>query len=101
MASIGKIAKYVRSKNAGPFWITTDIFFEKEDEYEQAKNSSTFTKAAVATAYGVEESLAKMFYLDDLMVIKVSVPRPCPQGGKQERDMHSGQQYVQILDIQV
>lgn len=101
MATIGKTAKYVRSKNAGPFWITTDIFFDNPETYQQAKASQTFTKGAVAAVYGVAEDLAKMFYLDDLMVIKISVPRPCPQGGKQERDMHSGQQYVQILDIQI
>ena len=28
MATLGDLAKLVRSKNAGPFWLTIDIMFE-------------------------------------------------------------------------
>jgi hypothetical protein len=34
-------------------------------------------------------------------MVKVSYPRAAPQGGMVERDMHSGQQYVRLLDLEL
>jgi hypothetical protein len=34
-------------------------------------------------------------------MIKISYPRAAPQGGMVERDMHSGQQYVRLLDVEL
>jgi hypothetical protein len=34
-------------------------------------------------------------------MIKISYPRTTPQGGMVERDMHSGQQYVPLLDVEL
>jgi len=31
-------------------------------------------------------------------MVKISFPRAAPQGGVVERDLHSGQQYVDLLD---
>ncbi len=101
MATIMELSKYVRSKNAGPFWTTIDIFFDNADNYQKSKTSNHLTKAAMAAEYGVKEEQVKMFFLDALEVIKISVPRPVPQGSRYERDMHSGQQYVQILGFEV
>jgi hypothetical protein len=53
----------------------------------------------IARIYKANLREVKVFELDDLKVIKISLPRPCPQGAPHERDMHSGQQYVQLLDL--
>jgi hypothetical protein len=34
-------------------------------------------------------------------MIKISYPRAAPQGGVVERDLHSGQQYVYLLDVEM
>lgn len=101
MSTIEQTAKYVRSKNAGPFWITIDVFFETEDNYQTAKQSKHLNQSTIANAYGVKGDLVKLFYLDDLRVLKISIPRLSPQGGKHERDMHAGQQYLEILDMEL
>lgn len=101
MSTIAQTAKYVRSKNAGPFWITIDIFFDTEDDYKKAKLSENLNQTLIAFTYGVKEELVKQFYLDDLHVVKISIPRLCPQGGAKERDMHAGQQYLEILDLEL
>ena len=31
MPKLKDVCRYVRSKNAGPFWVTVDIFFDGED----------------------------------------------------------------------
>ena len=36
-----------------------------------------------------------------LNMVKISYPRATPQGGVHERDMHSGQQFVPLLELQL
>ncbi len=101
MATIGETAFYVRSKNAGPFWVTVDIFCGKREVFDKISASKNITKEKVAEVYGVDGKEVKIFYIPTLNVIKISYPRVKPQGEKYERDMHAGQQYVQIAELNV
>lgn len=100
MAKIRDVCRYVRSKNAGPFWVTIDIFFTDET-YPRYRDSGILSSGLVQDIYGADAALVKRFTIDDLKVIKLSYPRPIPQGGVTERDMHSGQQYVRLLDVEL
>ncbi len=101
MATIGEKAMYVRSKNAGPFWVTMDIFAENSENFNIIANSPSLTTQAVAKLYETDEKMVKIFKLENLNVVKISIPRKVPQGSKYERDMHSGQQYIPLLEIEV
>lgn len=101
MPKLSDVARYVRSKNAGPFWVTVDIFFDGPEDYERHRSNPALSAAAVAALYGVEAAQVKRFEVDDLNVIKLSYPRTAPQGGVVERDMHSGQQYVPLLEVEL
>ena len=101
MATIGETAYYVRSKNAGPFWVTIDIFCGTKDVFNIISASPNVSKEKVAEVYGVRPDEVKIFYIPNLNVIKLSYPRVKPQGQKYERDMHAGQQYVQIAELEV
>jgi hypothetical protein len=91
----------IRSKNAGPFWITLDLFFADRAAYERHARSPALGPRAIAAAYDVDAALVKHFHVDDLLVLKISYPRRVPQGGALERDMHGGQQYVQLLGLEL
>lgn len=101
MATIGETAYYVRSKNAGPFWVTVDIFCGDKEVFEKISASKSVSKEKVAEVYGVRSEEVKIFYIPNLNVIKISYPRLVPQGQKYERDMHAGQQYVQITELEM
>lgn len=101
MPTIAEKARYVRSKNAGPFWVTMDIFAQSENEFTQIASSPKLTKACVARIFNTKAEDVKIFSLPSLNVIKISVPRRIPQGDKYERDMHSGQQYIPLLDMEL
>ncbi|MDO4990275.1 MAG: DUF4387 domain-containing protein [Eubacteriales bacterium] len=101
MATIGETAYYVRSKNAGPFWVTVDIFCGDKEVFEKISASKSVSKEKVAEVYGVRSEEVKIFYIPNLNVIKISYPRLVPQGQKYERDMHAGQQYVQISELEM
>ncbi len=101
MPTLREVARYVRSKNAGPFWITIDIFCDTDEAFDKISASPNLTAASVAKLYRVPEENVKVFYIKNLRVIKFSFPRQKPQGYKYENDMHAGQQYVRMLGITV
>jgi hypothetical protein len=69
-------AAIVRSKNAGPFAVTIDIFFPDEQTYRLARSAALLTPAGVAHAYGVDESAIKGVWWDDrIHAAKVSLLR--------------------------
>jgi hypothetical protein len=101
MTTLGERATLVRSKNAGPFWVTVDVFLPDATAYERAAGSALTDIDAMAERYAVQPSEMKVFLLPHLHAIKVSFPRSHAQGGIQDRDMHAGQQYVPLLDIDI
>ena len=69
-------ATVIRSKNAGPFAVTVDLFFDDEETFALAKGSRLLTTAGVAAAYGVDESTVKGVWWDDrIHAAKVSLER--------------------------
>ena len=86
MTELGQIADKVRSKNAGPFWLTIDIFCGDEGRFEHIRKH--MRTEDVAAAFGIPTQTIKRFDMVDLQVIKVSMPRPVVQGTREDRDMH-------------
>ena len=52
---LGELAKLIRSKNAGPFWITFDIMFATDTDFKRVVSAKVLTKSWVAQTYQVEE----------------------------------------------
>ena len=48
MATLADLAKPVRSKNAGPFWLTIDIMFDDAQAYRRARDAEIVNRAAIA-----------------------------------------------------
>jgi hypothetical protein len=101
MARLKDVCRHIRSKNAGPFWVTIDLFFDGPANYGRYRDSPALGPELFARLYGVEARAVKRFPIDSLQTIKVSFPRANPQGGVVERDMHCGQQYARLLDVEV
>ena len=101
MPKLKEVARFVRSKNAGPFWVTVDIFFNGEDAFQRYRGCESISTSALATLLGTSPEHMRRFEIASLSVIKVSYARSQAQGGVVERDMHSGQQYVPLLEIEL
>jgi hypothetical protein len=86
MANLGDLVFKIRSKNAGPFWVTIDIFCGDPAVFETVKNR--LNTDSVAALYGASSSTLKRFDINELSVIKFSIPRPVVQGARDDRDMH-------------
>ena len=101
MPRLADVCRYVRSKNAGPFWVTVDLFFDSADNYTQYHSDPAISAESIAAIYGVDAALVKRFEVKSLNMVKISYPRMTPQGGVHERDMHGGQQFVPLLGLQL
>lgn len=94
--TVGDVADLVRSKNAGPFWQTLDVFLPDDDAYRAVAEAPGLHAEAIGRAYRVDPATIHIFRLPAIRVVKVSFPRPVAQGGVHDRDMHAGQQHVPL-----
>ncbi|MFV3128373.1 DUF4387 domain-containing protein [Niveispirillum sp. KHB5.9] len=99
MPKLTDVCRYVRSKAAGPFWITVDLFFDGPESFTANKDKPGLNVASIASRLQLCPELVKRIEVPDLSVIKFSYPRNRPQGGVFERDMHGGQQFTPLLDL--
>lgn len=88
MRKLGEAIR-VRSKNAGPFWVTVDLFCGDAEVYERVR--TRLKTETLAALFQQPSQLIKRFDIADLSVIKFSFPRPVVQGSREDRDMHGAQ----------
>ena len=95
------IATLIRSKNAGPFVMTFDIMFDDPIKYQHVKNSEVLNKGLFSELYNLPLEQIHFVSSDTAMAFKISIPRPIPAGDLGCTDMHAGQQYAPLLDIEI
>jgi hypothetical protein len=98
---LSQLATQVRSKNAGPFWLTIDIFFPNGESFRRALESPLTDSTAIGRLFDLPPENVKVFVLGNLLAVKISFPRPKVQGSVGDPDIHGGQQFVPLLDLQV
>jgi hypothetical protein len=94
-------ASLIRSKNAGPFVLTLDIMFPDRKTYEKVRDSGVLDRDAVATLYGVPVEDVDGYACDNALALKFSMPRRLAQGDFGDGDLHGGQQYAPLLDLEI
>ena len=95
--TLGDLAVEVRSKNAGPFWMTLEAFMPDDQTYRVA--DTLITAELISELYQVPPVSVQIFRIPELHVVKVSFPRPISQGSLHDRDMHAGQHHVPLANI--
>ncbi len=98
MSTLGEKVSRIRSKNAGPFWITIDIFCDKEEVYKDV--CMNLDNSKIAKLLRVKGQDLKRFDIEELNVIKFSFPRKIPQGHILDRDMHGAQIAVLLSEME-
>ena len=94
MTKLSDVATKIRSKNAGPFWLTIDIFCDCAEAFEQACLIADNNR--VASLFGTHPDALRRYEISDLNVLKFSLPRPQVQGTQFDRDMH-GASFANLL----
>ncbi len=99
MARLGDLVLKVRSKNAGPFWLTIDIFCGDQATYDDVVASLSTDR--VAKLYHQPTERLKRFDIASLNVVKFSMPRPVVQGSRRDRDMHGSQWGWLLAELEI
>ncbi len=97
--TLGEVADKIRSKNAGPFWITIDIFCGDTPRYEEV--IASLSNQQIAQCLQLEVGQLKRFDMPELYAIKISFARPIVQGSAGDRDMHGAQYAVLVAQLKL
>ena len=99
MDELRTVARRIRSKNAGPFWITVDVFCDSPDVF--ARVVAALPSERVADHLQLNPAHLKRFEMPTLNVLKLSFPRAHPQGSLRDRDMHGAQVALLLETLEV
>ena len=97
MPLLGKKVTKIRSKNAGPFWITIDIFCGSKVVFDDVR--VRLDNIRIINLFEINGQTLKRFEIESLNVIKFSFPRKIIQGNILDRDMHGAQLAVLLSEM--
>ena len=91
--------KILRSKNAGPLFITFDLIFPTNEEMHYV--SQRLTKEMVSQAYDVPVEKIDIIVYGVVNSIKITFPRKNISGSLQDTDIYGCQQHIPLANIQL
>lgn len=89
--------KILRSKNAGPLFITFDLIFHNGDDMQYV--SENLKKSEIAKAYDVCEEEIEVIAYSVVNSIKITFPRKCISGSLEDTDIYGCQQHMPLAEI--
>ena len=101
MPTLGELARVLRSKNAGPLYLTLDIMFEGEENYRRVVESGVLTKGLIARLYHVNEEDVSIIEYPAAYSIKITIPRKVISGDIGDTDVYGAQQHAPLLEVRV
>jgi Domain of unknown function (DUF4387) len=100
--TIESCASVVRSKNAGPYQITVDVFFKDPATYFAFKDAGILTPRYVAGLYKMDVSdVLGIYFWDRTHAVKVTLRRAVTAGSPFDNDCYGAQQHAPLLDVPV
>jgi hypothetical protein len=100
--TLGDLARFITSKNAGPFLVTIDIVFPDDETYRRVKALDLLTPESVAKRYGRSpDDVVGIHYFDPARAIKVTMKQPVPAGSPGDTDVYGAQQHVPLMNMEV
>jgi hypothetical protein len=97
--NLTKVFRLIRSKDAGPFMLTIDLFCHDAVAYGRVVGSGQITADAFAELYGVETADVEIHLIEPIHAIKVSFPRRVASGELADSDITGGQQYGPLVEL--
>lgn len=102
LVPLHRLAKTIRSKNAGCHFYTLDIIFDDRATYEKVKQTGVITRDLVRQLYGVpDERITQVVEYDMGNAIKITLRRVISSGDVGDSDLYGCQQYIPLLDIPI
>lgn len=91
--------KILRSKNAGPLFITFDLIFPSAEEMNYV--AERLKKEEIAKAYGVDVKNIELISYEVVNSIKITFPRKNISGSLADDDIYGCQQHIPLANIEL
>ena len=101
MSKLVELAKVLRSKNAGPLYVTFDIMFDKKGVYERVIKSGMLTKKLISKLYHVDEENISIIDYPAAYAVKITIPRRVISGDIGDTDIYGAQQHAPLLNVEI
>lgn len=89
--------KILRSKNAGPLFITFDLIFNTREDMEYVEKK--LKKSDISKAYDVAEEKIDIISYGVVNSIKITFPRKNISGSLADNDIYGCQQHMPLANI--
>ena len=99
MKKLIEYTKILRSKNAGPLFITFDLIFNNSEDMLYVKDR--LTKEAISKAYDVKIEKIDIISYEVVNSIKITFPRKNISGSLADDDIYGCQQHVPLSNIEI
>ncbi|MCU1313843.1 MAG: hypothetical protein JWM54_1600 [Acidobacteriaceae bacterium] len=96
-----RLTKLIRSKNAGPFELTFDIMFKDRAAFDLVRRSAALAPGVVSKLYGVDLSEVRVFEIEEICAIKISIPRRIFSGDPSDMDVYGGQFHAPLVTLTI
>jgi hypothetical protein len=94
-----EIARILRSKNAGPLFITFDVIFDTHEDLKNVLSSKAIDEAVVASLYGVDAQDVSIIPYEVVNAFKITIPRTHVSGDLEDDDIYGCQQHLKLANI--
>ncbi len=97
MKKLIEYTKILRSKNAGPLFITFDLIFNDTDDMKYV--SERLDKELISKAYGVAVEKIDIIKYEVVKSIKITFPRKNISGSLSDTDIYGCQMHSPLANI--
>lgn len=99
MKKLIEYTKILRSKNAGPLYITFDLIFHNREDMEYV--AQRLKKEVIAAAYNADADKVEIISYAVVSSIKITFPRSTVSGNLDDNDIYGCQQHTPLANIEI
>lgn len=96
-----EIASVVRSKNAGPFFLTFDVMFPDKATYEKVKPMGILNKKLMSDLYNIPLKDIRFYEFSPAFAFKWTIRRPIYSGDVGDSDIYGAQQHAHLMNVEI
>lgn len=96
------VARFIRSKNAGPFRCTFDVIFHDRETFESVRELNPFDKQHFADLLHVAvEDVTDLVWFAPGNALKITITRLASAGSPADTDVYGAQQHIPLLGMKI
>ena len=93
------IARVLRSKNAGPLYLTFDVMFDTLSEMNNVLASGVINERMIAELYEINTEDIKIIPYEVVSSLKITIPRKHVSGDLLDEDIYGCQQHMKLAQV--